>query len=156
MFEASNQFYYFAEGLFYGVLCGMVYEIFVLPARLFENRLVKFFCDLLFFAVCSVGYFFASSIFAFPSFRLYQPLSVFLGMGLWGINLHKTVAKITSPLYNKYRRRKLRRKSDDRIKNEKIGRRRFFHGGDDRRRARRDMGDTTCRYGRKEGGSRKA
>ena len=101
MFVSSNQFYFFIESLFMGVLLGVFYEIFHLLKVVLKNKIVGEIIDFSFFPVICISYLKAGEIFNFPNFRLYIFIGVLLGFVIYLLSFHEMLAKVFRLVYNK-------------------------------------------------------
>lgn len=116
MFVSVNQFYYFLECLFLGVLAGIIYEIWFFIKLFFRSKTLKNILDFFFFPVLCLLYLKGSEIFYFPNFRTYMFAGVVLGFILYFLSFHKILAKLSELVYNKTISFIWRRKSDSRQK----------------------------------------
>ena len=113
MFVSSNQFYFFIESLFMGVLLGLCYEIFYFLKMILKRKILDQIIDFLFLPVVCIVYLKMSEILNFPNFRLYIFMGVLLGFLIYRLSFYEMLAKVFSLVYNKTESF-IRRKNRDR------------------------------------------
>ena len=101
MFVSQNQFYYFVECLFIGIISGFIYEFFFFIKLFLKNYFLRQTLDFIFFVAPAALYLKFSEIFLFPNFRAYMFWGVLGGFLLYIVSFHKIVAKFSEMVYNK-------------------------------------------------------
>ena len=101
MFVSSNQFYYFFQSMFIGVVSALLYEPISCFKLVFRGKIVANILDVIFAFIPFFVYIDFSLRFCFPNFRLYMFLGVVLGFYLECKSFHKTLAKVFLVVYNK-------------------------------------------------------
>ena len=101
MNSALTQLYVFIACVAFGGVCGTLFSVSRLIFSATGNRTVKAITDVAVCVICSVAYIIYSYAMIFPSFRLYMPTGVFIGIFAYMKSFHIIVAKILKMTYNK-------------------------------------------------------
>ncbi len=132
MFVTDGQFYYFAECVLIGIVCGSVYfpicaaDEILKEKRVKAEKFLKPVFDVSFVIPCCVVFKRLSLVFEFPDFRAYMAVGVAAGFLLENVSFNKTLAILFEKAYNKigksiarllWRKRSVRKK----IKAARIG-----------------------------------
>ena len=120
MFVSLNQFYFFMQSVFIGVLTAFLYEPISLFKTFVKNKIIGCAVDVAFCVVPFLIYLDLSLKFSFPCFRAYMFLGVVLGFFIERKSFNKMLAKVYFVVYNKTISF-IRRKNRDGRKETKIG-----------------------------------
>ena len=101
MFVSVNQFYFFIQSVFIGVVTAFLYEPISFLKTFIKNVIIANGIDVLFAVVPFLLYLNLSLAFSFPCFRLYMFLGVVLGFFIENKSFHKMLAKVYFVVYNK-------------------------------------------------------
>ena len=99
MFVSSGQFYVFLACIGLGGLSGVIFSLF-LPLRIVLNSFCRIIVDVISFCIVSVLFVWVSYLLRFPSFRLYMPIGVLIGLFIYAESFNIILAKIIKKLYN--------------------------------------------------------
>ena len=112
MFVTSNQFYVLIACVAYGGVSGVLLTLTSPLKSLIKSRLVKAIVDFFCFVIITFGYVVYSFSLKFPSFRVYMPISVILGIILYMKSFNILLAKLFKKLYNNIKKTKEALKHD--------------------------------------------
>lgn len=100
MFVTFNQINFFLLCVAFGILSGVIYEIFYVLTFAFKNQTINGVRDFLFFACLSVLFLFYSVKLSFPNLRVYLCAGVVTGFFFYVKSFHKVVAFFINKSYN--------------------------------------------------------
>ncbi len=83
-----------------GVLSGVIYDILYFFTEYFNNKIVNFLKDIIYFILTSFLFTSVSSLANLGNFRVYMALCVLLGWFLYMKSFHKIIAKTYIKVYN--------------------------------------------------------
>ena len=100
MFVTEHQFSYFLLLISFGILSGIGYDLLYLVTFFWKNKIVDNIRYIVFFTMLIWVYMQVSKNYDLPSVRLYMPLGVIVGVGLYLKSFHKLVAFFCNISYN--------------------------------------------------------
>lgn len=112
MFVTSNQFYVLMACIAYGGISGAFLSFLSPLTKILKSRWIKAVVDFFCFIVITFGYIVYSFALKFPSFRIFMPIAVFVGIILYMKSFNIILAKMIEKIYNKIRKHKGNTKND--------------------------------------------
>jgi len=101
LFETLKQSYLFLGSLYFGLISGIIKEIFIFFINLFnKNKIIKFILDLIYMIILSLIFILCLNIVNYGEFRIYLLISFILGYFIERKSLGFLVDFIIKKLYN--------------------------------------------------------
>lgn len=100
MFVAKSQIYVFIACFALGGGCGIFFSLAAAFKFFIKNKYVRAIPDTIAFILCAVFYVIFAYSLKFPSFRVYMPFGVILGIAVYMKSFHIILAIIWKKLYN--------------------------------------------------------
>ena len=102
MFVAKSQIFVFIACLAFGGGCGVFFTLAAAFKFFVKNKFLRAITDTVAFILCAVFYITFAFEFNFPSFRVYMPFGVILGIAVYMKSFHIILAILGKKLYNNF------------------------------------------------------
>ena len=122
MYVSANQIYVFLACVAFGGSVGILFSVSCGIKALTKWEILRILSDVLAFIVSLVFYVIYANVLKFPTFRMYMPLGVFVGILAYFKSFHIILAKYVKLIYNILVKKYLKVKNG-RIKSKKNNRR---------------------------------
>ncbi|MDD4211088.1 MAG: spore cortex biosynthesis protein YabQ [Clostridia bacterium] len=104
LYETLKQSIIVIATIYFGVLGGVLYELKVLSAKPFKNKIINILFDAIFCVLLALLFLFSVNFTNYGEIRLYILASFFLGFAIERISIGTMLAKVFNFLYNIFSR----------------------------------------------------
>lgn len=127
MFVTKNQIFVFIACVSYGLFSGVAFGLLCFIKVFIKNKVLTVILDVICGAMLGAGFVSYAYKFNFPNLRAYMFVGILIGLLCYFKSFNILLAKSAEKIYNIYKSKKVK-KTNDRIKIQKVSRRRNRRG----------------------------